>query len=75
MNFNELTEKYRALLTENKKLKEKIKLLENQMGKKPEDGKEGAEKIISDRNQIIKSEIPADATKSKVIDKQSSPSE
>jgi superfamily II DNA or RNA helicase len=75
MNFNELTEKYRVLLTENKKLKEKIKLLENQMGKKPEVGKEGAEKIISDRNQIIKSEIPADATKAKIIDKQSSPSE
>lgn len=75
MNFNELTEKYKALLSENKKLKEKIKLLENQMGKKTEVEKEAVKKIITDRNQIIKSEIPPDATKSKVVDKQSSPSE
>lgn len=34
MNFNELTEKYRALQDENRKLKEKIKLLENQIGEK-----------------------------------------
>jgi hypothetical protein len=75
MDFQELSKRYRALQDENRKLKEKIKLLKNQIGKKPEVFEEGVEEIINDQDQIIKSEIPTEAAKSKTIDKQSSPTE
>ena len=75
MDLRELSEKYQALQYENRKLKEKIELLENQIGKKPDVTNEKAEKFISDQNQIIKSEIPTDAKKPKTINKQSSPIE
>jgi hypothetical protein len=73
MNFNELTEKYKALLSENKNLKDKIKHLENQLSKNTEVAQGGAKKIIKDRSQLIKPTVPADVTKSKHITKLSSP--
>ncbi len=75
MNYYELAEKYRALQDENRRLKEKIELLENQTEKKSEITNEKAEEFLNDQNQIIKSEIPTEATKSKTIDKQSFPTE
>jgi hypothetical protein len=75
MNFNELTEKYRALQDENRKLKEKIKLLENQIGEKLGATKEEVENDKNDQDQIIKPDIPLVAIKSTTISKQSSPTE
>ena len=75
MNFNELIEKYRALQDENRKLKEKIKLLENQIGEKLGATKEEVENEKNDQDQIIKPDIPLVAIKSITISKQSSPTE
>ena len=75
MNFNELTEKYRALQDENRELKEKVKLLENQIGKKPEVIQKEVKNNKNDQDQILKPDIPLVATKSITIGKQSAPTE
>jgi superfamily II DNA or RNA helicase len=75
MDLQELSEKYRVLQTENRRLKEKIKQLESQTEKKSRVANEKTEEFINDQDQIIKSEIPTEAAKSKTIDKQFSPTE
>jgi hypothetical protein len=75
MDLQELSKRYRALQGENRRLKERIKQLESQTEKKSRVANEKTEEFINDQDQIIKSEIPTEATKSKTIDKQSSPIE
>jgi len=73
MDFNELTEKYRTLQAENQQLKERIRQLENQTGKKPENEK--VEQVI--RNQPKKNNLAIASVKivSKSIYKYSSPTD
>ncbi|HDR50597.1 MAG TPA: helicase, partial [Mariniphaga anaerophila] len=75
MDLQELSEKYRALQEENRKLKERIEQLESQARRKPGIRVDEVEKCITDTDQKSNPDDPAEVIKSNTIDKQSSPTE
>jgi superfamily II DNA or RNA helicase len=75
MDLQKLSEKCRMLQSENRRLKEKIKLLEKQIRKDTGYAINEVGEIIIDWNQTIKSDDAKEATKTKTIDKRSSPNE
>jgi superfamily II DNA or RNA helicase len=75
MDLQELSERYQALKDENRRLKERIKQLESQAGRKPGIRIDEVEKRITDIDQKSTPDDPAEVIKSKTIDKQCSPTE
>ncbi len=75
MNFNELTEKYRTLQAENRQLKERVRLLENQIHNEQETEREEVEEMTSYLYKTENPDILSDVKKTNPIDKQSSPTE
>ena len=75
MDFNKLLEKYRALLAENRQLKERIKQLETQSDDGSGKSNNGAKAVIKSRDKADKPEEYPEEIKTRPFNKQSSPTE
>jgi superfamily II DNA or RNA helicase len=75
MKFEELLKEYRELKAENRQLKEKIELLENQIEKELGTESNKVKELTIEKDTTQNHEVPTGVTKTKIIDKQSAPTE